>query len=163
MSEYVLQAEESPAETEDLFASILKMEEDTQLGFNLIDKDLETIQSSSSDSGLSSALSLSYEQQLSPFLSKVNEEEHIEISNSDLSSPQNFMDFEPAASPSLASVDSPVRSVVSSNIGSPATDVTEEIDYEQTLVAVVTPNNTTPNGNTVVAEQPIVDISKIPI
>ncbi|XP_020286116.1 uncharacterized protein LOC109855862 [Pseudomyrmex gracilis] len=152
-------AEESPAETEDLFASILKMEEDTQLGFNLIDKDLETIQSSSSDSGLSSALSLSYEQQLSPFLSKVNEEEHIEISNSDLSSPQNFMDFEPAASPSLASVDSPVRSVVSSNIGSPATDVTEEIDYEQTLVAVVTPNNTTPNGNTVVAEQPIVDIS----
>lgn len=132
--------------------------EDAQLDFNLIGKDLNTSPSSSSDSGLSSMLSPSYEQQLSPFLLKTdnNEEEQIEISNFDLNSPQNFIDFEPAASPSLGSVDSPVRSIMSSNIGSPATDVTEEMDYEQTLVAVVTPNNTMPNINTVVAaEQPI--------
>lgn len=133
--------------------------EDSQLDFNLIDKDLKTSPSSSSDSGLSSMLSPSYEQQYSPFLLKNtdnNEDDQIEISKFDLDSPQNFVDFEPAASPSLGSVDSPVRSIMSSNIGSPATDVTEEMDYEQTLVAVVTPNNTMPNINTVVAaEQPI--------
>ena len=137
------------------------MEEDPQLDFNLIGKDLETVPSSSSDSGLSSILSLPYEQQLSPFLSRAdnNEEEQMEISNSDLSSSQDFIDFEPAASPSLGSIDSPVRSVVSSNIGSPVTDVIEEMDYEQTLVAVVTPNNTTPNTSTTIAtEQPIFDI-----
>lgn len=140
------------------------MEEDPQLNFNLIGKDLETVPSSSSDSGLSSILSLPYEQQLSPFLSRAdnNEEEQMEISNSDLSSSQDFIDFEPAASPSLGSIDSPVRSVVSSNIGSPVTDVIEEMDYEQTLVAVVTPNNTTPNTSTTIAtEQPIFDIGKI--
>jgi len=137
------------------------MEEDP-LDFSLIGKDLETMPSSSSDSGLSSALSPSYEQQLSPFLLKNNNEEEsqIEINNSNLSSPQNFMDFEPVVSPSLGSVDSPVRSVMSSNIGSPVTDATEEMDYEQTLVAVVTPNNTMPNVNTVIAEQPGVDVGK---
>lgn len=140
------------------------MEEDSQLDFNLIGKDLETVPSSSSDSGLSSILSLPYEQQLSPFLSRTdnNAEEQIEISNSDLSSPQDYVDFEPAASPSLGSMDSPVRSVMSSNIGSPATDVVEEMDYEQTLVAVVTPNNTMSNTNTTIAtEQSIFDIGKI--
>lgn len=131
------------------------MEEDSQLDFNLIGKDLETVPSSSSDSGLSSILSLPYEQQLSPFLSRTdnNAEEQIEISNSDLSSPQDYVDFEPAASPSLGSVDSPVRSVMSSNIGSPATDVVEEMDYEQTLVAVVTPNNTMSNTNATIATE----------
>lgn len=136
------------------------MEEDSQLDFNLIGRDLETVPSSSSDSGLSSILSLSYEQQLSPFLSRVDKEE-IEISNSDLSSPQDFVDFEPAASPSLGSVDSPVRSVMSSNIGSPATDVVEEMDYEQTLVAVVTPNNTMPNTGTIATERATFDVGKI--
>ncbi|GAB1859015.1 cAMP-responsive element-binding protein 3-like protein 4 [Camponotus japonicus] len=154
-------AEECPTNPDDLFASILKMEEDSQLDFNLIGRDLETVPSSSSDSGLSSILSLSYEQQLSPFLSRVDKEE-IEISNSDLSSPQDFVDFEPAASPSLGSVDSPVRSVMSSNIGSPATDVVEEMDYEQTLVAVVTPNNTMPNTGTIAAERATFDVDSTP-
>lgn len=154
-------AEECPTNPDDLFASILKMEEDSQLDFNLIGRDLETVPSSSSDSGLSSILSLSYEQQLSPFLSRVDKEE-IEISNSDLSSPQDFVDFEPAASPSLGSVDSPVRSVMSSNIGSPATDVVEEMDYEQTLVAVVTPNNTMPNTGTIATERATFDVDSTP-
>ncbi|XP_029664917.1 cyclic AMP-responsive element-binding protein 3-like protein 1 [Formica exsecta] len=161
----VITAEECPTNPDDLFASILKMEDDSQLDFNLIGKDLETVPSSSSDSGLSSILSLPYEQQLSPFLSRTdnNAEEQIEISNSDLSSPQDYVDFEPAASPSLGSMDSPVRSVMSSNIGSPATDVVEEMDYEQTLVAVVTPNNTMSNTNTTIAtEQSIFDIDPAP-
>lgn len=138
------------------------MEEDSQLDFNLIGKDLETVPSSSSDSGLSSILSLPYEQQLSPFLSRTdNNAEEIEISNSDLGSPQEFVDFKPVTSPSLGSVDSPVRSVVSSNIGSPATDMVEEMDYEQTLVAVVTPNNTIPNTGTTATERAIFDAGKI--
>ncbi|XP_012542686.2 light-inducible protein CPRF2 [Monomorium pharaonis] len=158
----VIAAEECPTNPDDLFASILKMEEEDPLDFSLIGKDLETIASSSSDSGLSSALSLSYEQQLSPFLSSRtdnNEEEEIG-NNSNLSSPQqDFMELEPAASPSLASVDSPVRSVMSSNIGSPTNDVVEEMDYEQSLVAIVTPNNTMPCSDaSIAAEQPVVDI-----
>lgn len=157
----IASAEECPTNPDDLFASILKLEEDSQLDFNLIGRDLETVPSSSSDSGLSSILSLSYEQQLSPFLSRVDKEE-IEISNSDLSSPQDFVDFEPAASPSLGSVDSPVRSVMSSNIGSPATDVVEEMDYEQTLVAVVTPNNTMPNTGTIATERATLDVDSTP-
>ncbi|XP_011641557.1 probable basic-leucine zipper transcription factor J [Pogonomyrmex barbatus] len=157
-------AEECPTNPDDLFASILKMEEDS-FDFNLIEKNLETIASSSSDSGLSSALSLSYEQQLSPILSRTdnNEEEEIEICNSNLNSPQDFIDFEPATSPSLGSITSPVRSVMSSNIGSPITDATEEMDYEQTLVAVVTPNNTISNLNTTITTgQPINDIDSAP-
>ncbi|EFN65022.1 cAMP-responsive element-binding protein 3-like protein 4 [Camponotus floridanus] len=157
----IASAEECPTNPDDLFASILKLEEDSQLDFNLIGRDLETVPSSSSDSGLSSILSLSYEQQLSPFLSRVDKDE-IEISNSDLSSPQDFVDFEPAASPSLGSVDSPVRSVMSSNIGSPATDVVEEMDYEQTLVAVVTPNNTMPNTGTIATEPATFDVDSTP-
>lgn len=157
----IFQAEDCPTNPDDLFASILKMEEDP-LDFNLIGKDLETIASSSSDSGLSSALSPSYEQQLSPFLSRTDNNEEEEIGNSDLNSSQEFMDFEAAASPSLGSVDSPIRSVMSSNIGSPTTDVAEEMDYEQSLVAIVTPNNTMPSLSTTVAtEQPIVDIGKL--
>ncbi|XP_011344127.1 uncharacterized protein LOC105283226 isoform X2 [Ooceraea biroi] len=112
----VITAEECPANPEDIF-SFLKMEEDPQLDFSLIGKDLETIPSSSSDSGLSN--------------------------------------FEPVASPFVGSIDSPVRSVTSSNIGSPATDAAEEMDYEQTLVAVVTPNNTMPNANAIIAGQTI--------
>lgn len=159
----VITAEEYPSNSDDLFASILKMEEDPNLDFNLIGKDLETIASSSSDSGLSSALSLSYEQQLSPFLSKADNNEEEEIINSDLNSSQDFVDFEAAASPSLASVDSPVRSVMSSNIGSPIADMAEEMDYEQSLVAIVTPNNTTPSLNaTIATEQPVVDIDSAP-
>lgn len=133
------------------------MEEDP-LGFNLIGKDHEMIASSPSDSGLSSALSLSYEQELSPLLS-INEEEHIEI-NADSNSSQNFVDFESADSPiqTLGSVDSPVRSGMSSDISSPAAEeVAEEVDYGQTLVAVVTPNNTMPNVNaTIATEQPVI-------
>ena len=71
------------------------------------------------------------------------------------------MDLEPLGSPnqSMASVDSPVRSVVSSNIGSPITDVAEEMDVEHTLVAVVNPVNTLADANTtIVAEQPVADL-----
>lgn len=159
----IFQAEECPTNPDDLFASFLKMEEDPHLDFNLIGKDLETIASSSSDSGLSSALSLSYEQQLSPFLSRTDNNEEEEIGNCDLSSPQDFVDFEAATSPSLGSVGSPVRSVMSSKIGSPTTDVaTEEMDYEQSLVTIVTPNSTMPSLNaTIEMEQPVVDIGKI--
>lgn len=137
---------------------MLKLEDNQ---FSLIDNDLEAIPSSSSDSGLSSALSLSCEQQLSPLLPI--EEDQLELSNSEISSPQNIMDFESLDSPnqSMVSVDSSDRSVVSSNIGSPATDVAEEMDVEQTLVAVVNPNNSLADANTtIVAEQPVVGLGK---
>ncbi|XP_011866872.1 PREDICTED: cyclic AMP response element-binding protein A-like [Vollenhovia emeryi] len=155
----VITAEECPTNPDDLLASFLKLEEDPHLDFNL--KDLETIASSSSDSGLSSALSLSYEQQLSPFLSRPDHNEEEELGNSDLNSPQNFMDLDPTPpSPSLGSVDSPVRSVVSSNIGSPTTDVAEEMDCEQSLVAIVTPNNSL--STAIATEQPTVDTDSAP-
>ncbi|XP_076234463.1 uncharacterized protein LOC143179228 [Calliopsis andreniformis] len=153
-------AEEWPTNPDDFLDSIFKLEDNQ---FNLMQDDLETIPSSSSDSGLSSALSLSCEQQLSPLLPI--EEDQVEISNSEISSPQNFMDFEPLGSPnqSMGSVDSPVRSVVSSNMGSPATDVAEEMDVEHTLVAVVNPNNTLTDVNTtIVTEQPVIELEKTP-
>ena len=150
-------AEEWPTNTDDFLDSIFKLEDNQ---FSLIDNDLETIPSSSSDSGLSSALSLSCEQQLSPLLPI--EEDQVEMSNSEMSSPQNIMDFESFGSPNQ-SMDSPVRSVISSNIDSPgAGDVAEEMDVEQTLVAVVNPNNTLADGNAIVTEQPVVDIDKTP-
>lgn len=157
----ILQADET--NPEEFFASILDM--NSHLDFGLIEKDLETIPSSSSDSGLSSALSLSesYEQQLSPFLSKTDNNDEEEIGNSNLNSPQDCMDFEPAASPSLGSVDSPVRSVMSSNIGSPTTDLVEEMDLDHSLVAIVAPNNIMPNLNTtttIATEQSLGDIGR---
>lgn len=154
----VFKAEEWPTNPDDFLDSIFKLEDNQ---FNLIDNDLDAIPSSSSDSGLSSALSLSCEQQLSPLLPI--EEDQLEISNSELSSPQDVMDFDSLGSPiqSMASVDSPVRSVVSSNIGSPATDVAEEMDVEHTLVAVVNPTNTLADANTtIVTEQPVLDLGK---
>ncbi|KAK1124238.1 hypothetical protein K0M31_006614 [Melipona bicolor] len=152
-------AEEWPTNPDDFLDSIFKLEDNQ---FNLINNDLDAIPSSSSDSGLSSALSLSCEQQLSPLLPI--EEDQLEISNSEINSPQNVMDFDPLGSPnqSMASVDSPVRSVVSSNIGSPVTDVAEEMDVEHTLVAVVNPANTLADANTIVTEQPVVDLEKTP-
>lgn len=154
-------AEEWPTNPDDFLDSIFKLEDNQ---FNLMENDLETSPSSSSDSGLSSGLSLSCEQQLSPLLPI--EEDQLEISNSELSSPQNFMDFDSMDSPnqSMGSVDSPVRSVVSSNIGSPVTDVAEEMDFEHTLVAVVNPNNTLADTTTatVVAEQPAIDLDAVP-
>ncbi|CAK9801354.1 Cyclic AMP-responsive element-binding protein 3-like protein 4 [Anthophora plagiata] len=150
--------EEWPSNPDDFLDSIFKLEDNQ---FNLIVNDLDEIPSSSSDSGLSSALSLSCEQQLSPLLPI--EEDQVEISNSEMSSPQNVMDFDSLGSPnqSMASVDSPVRSVVSSNIGSPATDVAEEMDVEQTLVAVVNPNNTLADANaSIVTQQPVVELEK---
>ncbi|CAL7945532.1 unnamed protein product [Xylocopa violacea] len=153
--------EEWPTNTDDFLDSIFKLEDNQ---FNLIDNDLEAIPSSSSDSGLSSALSLSCEQQLSPLLPI--EEDQAEISNSEMNSPQNIMDFESLGSPnqSMASVDSPVRSVVSSSIGSPSMDVPEETDTEQTFVAVVNPNNTFTdiNNTTIVTEQPVIDLDNTP-
>lgn len=152
----LFKAEEWPTNADDFLDSIFKLEDNQ---FNLMQDDLETIPSSSSDSGLSSALSLSCEQQLSPLLPI--EEDQVEISNSEISSPQNFMDFDPLGSPnqSTGSVDSPVRSVISSSMGSPATDVAEEMDVEHTFVAVVNPNNTLADVNaTIVAEQPMVDL-----
>lgn len=81
-----------------------------------------------------------------------------------MSSPQNIMDFDSLGSPnqSMASIDSPVRSVVSSNIGSPSMDVAEEMDVEHTLVAVVNPTNTTvvDANTTIVTEQPVIDLGK---
>ncbi|KAG7210496.1 hypothetical protein KM043_012017 [Ampulex compressa] len=150
--EDAIATEEWPSNPDDFLDSIFKLEDNQ---FNLMDNDIDTIPSSSSDSGLSSALSLSCEQQLSPLLPI--EEDHLEVSNSELSSPQNFMDFDSLGSPnqSMGSVDSPVRSVVSSNIGSPATDVAEEMDFDHTLVAVVNPNNTLADANgATLAEQP---------
>lgn len=154
----LFKAEEWPTNPDDFLDSIFRLEDNQ---FSLMQDDLETIPSSSSDSGLSSALSLSCEQQLSPLLPI--EEDQVEISNSEISSPQNFMDFESMGSPqqSVGSVDSPVRSVVSSSMGSPATDVAEEMDVEHTLVAVVNPNNTlTDVSTTILAEQPVVEIGK---
>ncbi|KZC08658.1 PREDICTED: cyclic AMP response element-binding protein A-like [Dufourea novaeangliae] len=152
-------AEEWPTNPDDFLDSIFKLEDNQ---FSLIDNDLDAIPSSSSDSGLSSALSLSCEQQLSPLLPI--EEDQVEISNSEMSSPQNFMDFDSLDSPnqSIGSEDSQIRSVVSSNIGSPATDVTEEMDVEHTLVAVVNPNNTLPDANTTIVTEPqVIDFDKI--
>ncbi|KAF3422149.1 hypothetical protein E2986_11270 [Frieseomelitta varia] len=149
-------AEEWPTNPDDFLDSIFKLEDNQ---FNLMDNDLDAIPSSSSDSGLSSALSLSCEQQLSPLLPI--EEDQLEISNSEINSPQNVMEFEPLGSPnqSMASVDSPIRS----NIGSPVTDVAEEMDVEQTLVAVVNPANTLADANTtIVTEQPVADLEKTP-
>ncbi|XP_031837237.1 uncharacterized protein LOC116429016 [Nomia melanderi] len=153
-------AEEWPTNPDDFLDSIFKLGDNQ---FDLIENDLDTIPSSSSDSGLSSALSLSCEQQLSPLLPI--EEDQVEISNSGMNSPQNFVDFDSLDSPnqSMGSVDSPVRSVVSSNIGSPATDVAEEMDVEHTLVAVVNPNNTFTDVNmTNIAESPVIDLDKAP-
>ncbi|PBC29249.1 uncharacterized protein LOC107998728 [Apis cerana] len=153
-------AEEWPTNPDDFLDSIFKLEDNQ---FDLIDNDLDAIPSSSSDSGLSSALSLSCEQQLSPLLPI--EEDQMEMSNSEMSSPQNIMDFDSLGSPnqSMASIDSPVRSVVSSNIGSPAMDVAEEMDVEHTLVAVVNPTNTVVDANTtIVTEQPVIDLEKTP-
>ncbi|XP_014601282.1 PREDICTED: cyclic AMP response element-binding protein A-like [Polistes canadensis] len=152
--------EEWPTNPDEFLESIFKLE-DSQ--FNLIENNLDVTPSSSSDSGLSSALSLSCEQQLSPVLPI--EEDQIEISNSDSCSPQNFMDFDSLGSPnqSMGSIDSPIRSVVSSNIGSPVTDVNEEVDFEPTLVAVVNPNNTVPDSTTVITtdQQPTVNIETL--
>ncbi|XP_053982336.1 cyclic AMP response element-binding protein A-like [Hylaeus anthracinus] len=158
--EDAITTEEWPSNPDDFLDSIFKLEDHQ---FNLIENDLETIPSSSSDSGLSSALSLSCEQQLSPLLPI--EEDQVEISNSEMSSPQNFMDFESLDSPnqSVGSVDSPVRSVVSSNVGSPVTDIPEEMDVEQTLVAVVNPNNTMADtATTILTEHPVLDLDKLP-
>lgn len=123
---------------------------------------LNSIPSSSSDSGLSSALSLSCEQQLSPLLPI--EEDQNEIINSSLNSPQNAMDFDYLDSPnqSMGSVDSTFRSAVSSNIGSPVPDTTEEIDCRQTFLDVANPqvneDGTTGSTN---KEQLVVDVGKI--
>lgn len=155
----LFKAEEWPTNPDDFLDSIFKLEDNQ---FNLIDNDLDAIPSSSSDSGLSSALSLSCEQQLSPLLPI--EEDQVEMSNSEMSSPQNIMDFDSLGSPnqSMASIDSPVRSVVSSNIGSPSMDVAEEMDVEHTLVAVMNPTNTTvvDANTTIVTEQPVIDLGK---
>lgn len=154
----MFKAEEWPTNPDDFLDSIFKLGDNQ---FDLIENDLDTIPSSSSDSGLSSALSLSCEQQLSPLLPI--EEDQVEISNSGMNSPQNFVDSDSLDSPnqSMGSVDSPVRSVVSSNIGSPATDVAEEMDVEHTLVAVVNPNNTFNDVSmTNIAESAIIDLGK---
>ncbi|XP_043280448.1 cyclic AMP-responsive element-binding protein 3-like protein 4 isoform X2 [Venturia canescens] len=153
-------AEEWPTSTDDLFDSIFKL--DNQ--FNLIENDLDEMPSSSSDSGLSSVLSLSCEQQLSPLLPI--EEDQIEMSNSNLGSPPNFMDFDSLGSPNQSldessPADSPIRSVMSSSsIGSPATpldtDLNESMDFQPSLLTLVDPNlvedhNVPATGNAPVA------------
>ncbi|KAI4503979.1 hypothetical protein M0802_001382 [Mischocyttarus mexicanus] len=154
-------AEEWPTNPDEFLESIFKLEDNQ---FNLIENNLDSIPSSSSDSGLSSAPSFSLEQQLSPtFLP--TEEDPIEISYSDSCSPENCMDVDPLESPnqSMISIDSPIRSIVSSNIGSPVTDVNEEIDFEPTLVAVVNPNDTVPDSTTILTtdQKPTVNIETL--
>lgn len=116
---------------------MLKMEHP----FNLMENDVDALPSSSSDSGLSSALSLSCEQQLSPLLPM---EDQLELSNDNQNSPQNFTDFQYLGSPNDSvgsfTADSPVRSVMSSNVGSPGTDMTEEMDFESNYITAVDPN-----------------------
>lgn len=126
--------EEWPTNPDDFLDSMFKF--DNQFD-NLIENDLDAIPSSSSDSGLSSALSLSCEQQLSPLLPI--EEDQVELCNSELSSPQNYMDFESVDSPnrSVGSEDGPTQSVASSNVGSPETDVTEDVEFEHKSNSVV--------------------------
>ncbi|KAG8042136.1 hypothetical protein G9C98_000127 [Cotesia typhae] len=131
-----LTTEEWSTQQEDIF-DMLKLENP----FNLMESDIEAMPSSSSDSGLSSALSLSCEQQLSPLLPI---EDHLELSDDNQNSPQNFTDFQYLGSPndSVGSFtgDSPVRSVMSSNVGSPGTDIAEEIDFESNYITAVDPN-----------------------
>ncbi|XP_066584576.1 cyclic AMP-responsive element-binding protein 3-like protein 1 [Prorops nasuta] len=143
-------AEEWPTNPDDFLESIFNLE-----------MDLETIPSSSSDSGLSSALSLSCEQQLSPL--PPIEEDKSENGHSHLDSPQNLMDFESIGSPnqSMGSMDSPARSVMSSNLGSPVADVTEDMEMEHTLVAVVNPKNVTEATQNVTAVRPTIDLDSI--
>ena len=129
---------------------------------NTIPEELETIPSSSSDSGLSSALSLSCEQQLSPLLPI--EEDQNEFMNSCLSSPQDAMDFDYLDSPnqSIGSVDSPIRSAVSSNIGSPVPDSTEEMECEQTFLTIVNPQVTEDVTIGLTCDKkPVIDFGKI--
>ncbi|CAG5101235.1 Similar to CREB3L4: Cyclic AMP-responsive element-binding protein 3-like protein 4 (Homo sapiens) [Cotesia congregata] len=131
-----LTTEEWSTQQEDIF-DMLKLENP----FNLMESDIEALPSSSSDSGLSSVLSLSCEQQLSPLLPI---EDHLELSDDNQNSSQNFTDFQYLGSPndSVGSFtgDSPVRSVMSSNVGSPGTDITEEMDFESNYITAVDPN-----------------------
>lgn len=127
-----------------------------------ISGDLETVPSSSSDSGLSSAFSLSCEQQLSPHLPM--EEDQTGTINSCLNSPQNNAEFDYLDSPneSVDSVDSPDRSVVNSNFGSPIAEGTEEMDYQQTFVTIVNPQVVEDaNTETMVEQNPVVNFGKL--
>lgn len=132
VNETIAAEEWMTSNTDDLFGSIFNMDDQ----FNLIDNDLETIPSSSSDSGLSSALSLSCEQQLSPLLPI--DDDQVEMGNDSINSPQDYTEFDSLGSPndSMGSIDSPVRSVMSSNLGSPATDINEEMEFEPMLTVV---------------------------
>ena len=118
--------------------------------------------SSASDSGLSSALSPSCDQQLSPSLTI--EDDQVEIVNSNLDSP-HMMEFDPLDSPNQ-SIDSSVRSVMSSSIGSPETDIIDEMDFEPSLMTVVDPNvveGTTEEATIVstMEQQPIIECGKV--
>ncbi|KAK0173948.1 hypothetical protein PV328_007082 [Microctonus aethiopoides] len=144
----------------DFFDSIFNVDH-----FNLINNDLEEIPSSSSDSGLSSVLSPSCEQQLSPLLPI--ETDQTETPNNDsLGSPQNFMDFDSldGLNDSVGSIDSPIRSVMSSNHGSPATDITEEMEFEPTIVTAVDPNiveGITQMPIQMIKEEPVIDFNPV--
>ncbi|XP_015125069.1 cyclic AMP-responsive element-binding protein 3-like protein 1 [Diachasma alloeum] len=155
VNETIAAEEWMTSNTDDLFGSIFNMDDQ----FNLIDNDLETIPSSSSDSGLSSALSLSCEQQLSPLLPI--DDDQVEIGNDSISSPPNYTEFDSLGSPndSMGSIDSPVRSVMSSNLGSPGTDINEEMEFEPMLTvvdsgAVENPEMTMP----VIKQEPMADL-----
>ncbi|XP_033210547.1 uncharacterized protein LOC117168817 [Belonocnema kinseyi] len=126
---------------------------------NTIPGELDSIPSSSSDSGLSSSLSLSCEQQLSPLLPI--EEDQSEIMNSTLSSPQNAMDFDYSGSPnqSIGSVDTTFRSAANSNIGSPVPNPTEEMECRQTFLDVAnTEVNEDGDTGSTKQEKQIVDV-----
>lgn len=125
---------------------------------------MEEIPSSSSDSGLSSVLSPSCEQQLSPLL-PIETDQTETPNNDNLGSPQNFMDFDSldGLNDSVGSIDSPIRSVMSSNHGSPATDITEEMEFEPTIVTAVDPNvveGITQMPIQMIKEEPVIDFSK---
>lgn len=131
-------------------------------GDDLPDNFLDNDSPPSSDSGLSSALSLSGEQQLSPFL-------HFEDDPTDLNdkvSPKDIVDFESFGSPneSFNSIDSPNRSTISSCMGSPETDATEEMDFETSLMPIVDSITTTETSGEIkmpiIKQEPSIEFGK---
>lgn len=143
---------------DDFLNSFLNDDQFNFMDNDTISGDLEAVPSSSSDSGLSSAFSLSCEQQLSPHLPM--EEDQTGIINSCLNSPQNTAEFDYLDSPneSVDSVGSPDRSVVSSNFGSPIPQSTEEMDCQQTFVTIVNPQAMEEaSSETIVEQNPVVN------
>ncbi|KAF7990053.1 hypothetical protein HCN44_008996 [Aphidius gifuensis] len=90
----------------------------------------------SSDSGLSSALSLTGEEHMSPLLTFDDDANEL---NDKKFNPDDLIRYEPfyPSNESFDSNDSPIRSVMSSSMGSPETgDVIEDMDFEPNMVTI---------------------------